>query len=151
MDPRCEPTQFLGPGLRGVLKNAGGRATPDAVRSILVLRSLIKKTEKGTVAVIHHTGKLFLFDSRTYTDSWNPDCGMTHLTDEGILEDIRKRTPDAAASAEGIDFGCFTADDFEETIRKDVQTLKAEKLLEGVEILGLAFDTDTGDLKVVYE
>lgn len=61
MDPRCEPTQFLGPGLRGTLKNAGGRATPDAVRSILVLRSLIKKTEKGTVAVVHHTGKLFLF------------------------------------------------------------------------------------------
>lgn len=76
---------------------------------------------------------------------------MTHLTDEGILEDIRKRTPDAAATAEGIDFGCFTADDFEETIRKDVQTLKAEKLLEGVEILGLAFDTETGHLKVVYE
>lgn len=58
MDPRCEPTQFLGPEFFGaVLKNAGGRATPDAVRSILGLRSLSLTSEKATVAVIHHTGK----------------------------------------------------------------------------------------------
>lgn len=76
---------------------------------------------------------------------------MTHLTDEGILADIRKRTPNeaAVAAAEKIDFGCFTADEFEDAIRKDVQILRDEKLLEGMEILGLAFDTDTGLLKVV--
>ena len=60
MDPRCEPTQFLGPGLfAAVVKNAGGRPTADAVRSILVLRSLNTTGEKGTVAVVHHTGELF--------------------------------------------------------------------------------------------
>jgi hypothetical protein len=57
MDPRCEPTQFLGGGiLFGTVKNAGGRATPDAIRSILTLRSLNTVSEGGTVAVIHHTG-----------------------------------------------------------------------------------------------
>jgi hypothetical protein len=58
MDPRCEPTQFLGGGIFfGTVKNAGGRPTSDAVSSILTLRSLNTISEGGTVAVIHHTGK----------------------------------------------------------------------------------------------
>lgn len=59
MDPRCEPTQFLGEeaGRFATVKNAGGRATLDAVRSILVLRSLNTVSDGGTVAVVHHTGK----------------------------------------------------------------------------------------------
>lgn len=63
IDPRCEPTQFLGPNHFGAtIKNAGGHATPDAVRSILTLRSLVTSTShKGTVAVVHHTGKCALF------------------------------------------------------------------------------------------
>lgn len=79
-----------------------------------------------------------------------PDCGMTHLTDEGILADIRKRSPgEVAATAEGIDFGCFRADELAESIKKDVQTLRAEPLLDGVDVLGFAFETETGVLKVV--
>ena len=75
---------------------------------------------------------------------------MTHLTDEGMLADIRKRSPaEVAATAEGIDFGCFRADDLEETIKKDVHTLRAEPLLEGIDILGFALDTVTGVLRVV--
>jgi carbonic anhydrase len=58
MDPRCEPSQFLNgaAGLFATVKNAGGRVTPDAIRSILVLRSLNTVSDAGTVAVIKHTG-----------------------------------------------------------------------------------------------
>ncbi|PVH99361.1 hypothetical protein DM02DRAFT_656514 [Periconia macrospinosa] len=131
MDPRCEPTQFLGGGfLFGTVKNAGGRATPDALRSILTLRSLNTVSKKGTVAVIHHT-----------------DCGMTHLTSEGIKQDIAKRTPGEAARGAAIDFGTFSTEEFEDTIKQDVQTFKDEKMLEGMDILGFAFITETGELK----
>lgn len=139
----------------GTVKNAGGRATPDAIRSILTLRSLSTVSEGGTVAVIHHTGKYGPLICRSkllvIVRMLKPptDCGMTHLTDEGIKSDIKKRTPAEAPRGDAIDFGTFTADDFEDTIRKDVQTLKGEKMLQGMDILGFAFITETGELKPV--
>jgi carbonic anhydrase len=63
MDPRCEPTQFLGeyPGRFATVKNGGGRATDDAIRSIIVLRSINLVSDAGVIAVIHHTGKTSSF------------------------------------------------------------------------------------------
>lgn len=72
---------------------------------------------------------------------------MTHLTDEGIREDVRKRDPGDAAAAEKIDFGCFTEEDLEKTILEDVATLKGEKLLKGVDIRGYVLSTETGHLQ----
>jgi hypothetical protein len=74
---------------------------------------------------------------------------MTHLNEEGIRSDVKKRTPAEAARGDAIDFGTFSADEFEDVIRKDVQTLKDEKLLQGMDILGFAFITETGELKPV--
>lgn len=74
---------------------------------------------------------------------------MTHLTDAQIKQDVARRTPEGVEEAGVIEFGCFGADEFEETIRKDVETLKAEKLLAGMDILGFAFITETGELKVI--
>ena len=72
---------------------------------------------------------------------------MTHLTTEGIRRDIAERTPAEAARGAAIDFETFSAEEFEDTIRKDVQTFKDEKMLEGMDILGFAFITETGELK----
>ena len=74
---------------------------------------------------------------------------MTHLSKDGILGDVKRRTPGEGERAEKIDLGLFTADDFEETIRKDVETLKGEKMLDGMDVLGFAFITETGELKAV--
>jgi carbonic anhydrase len=156
MDPRCEPTQFLGGDIFfGTVKNAGGRATLDAVRSIVTLRSLNTVSEGGTVAVIHHTGKygsligrqkllVTLQMLRLLTD-----CGMTHLSEEDIKADIKKRTPAEALRGSSMEFGTFGADEFEDTIKKDVETLKNEKLLQGMDVLGFAFITETGELRPV--
>lgn len=58
MDPRVVPEQFLGPKAQlAVFRNAGGRATPDVVRTITVLQSLGFQAEQATVLVIHHTGE----------------------------------------------------------------------------------------------
>ena len=58
LDPRCVPEQFFGPLVRvPVIRNAGGRATKDAVTSITVLRALARVS---TVLVVHHTGKYLI-------------------------------------------------------------------------------------------
>lgn len=58
MDPRVVPEDFVGPKpLIAVFRNAGGRATPDVVRTISVFRSLTKKAETASVMVVHHTGE----------------------------------------------------------------------------------------------
>lgn len=81
-----------------------------------------------------------------------PDCGMTHLTDDGIRKDAKARTPDAADEVDATEsYGCIDAADFEETIKVDVEALRSSKVLAGVEIRGLALDTETGlvrELKV---
>lgn len=70
---------------------------------------------------------------------------MTHLTDEGIRQDAKARTPDAAAEIDAIEsYGCFDAADFEKTILDDVRTLRQAKVLAGMDIRGLALDTYTG-------
>ena len=55
LDPRCVPEKFFGLALdAAVYRNAGGRATKDAITSITVLRSLVNVQ---AVLVVHHTGK----------------------------------------------------------------------------------------------
>lgn len=60
MDPRVVPEEFVGPKpLIAVFRNAGGRATPDVVRTITVFRSLTIKAPHTSVMVVHHTGKYY--------------------------------------------------------------------------------------------
>src|SRR5436305_8969781 len=63
IDARLDPARFLGLdiGDAHVIRNAGGRATEDAIRSLLISSWLLGTRE---FAVIHHT-----------------DCGMTKFTD----------------------------------------------------------------------
>ena len=54
LDPRSVPEQFFGSDVPlAAIRNAGGRATKDAITSITVLRSLVNAS---TVLVVHHTG-----------------------------------------------------------------------------------------------
>jgi carbonic anhydrase len=56
-DPRCRPDQYFGSDFFGpVHKNAGGRATDDAIRSFNVLRSIVYLK---AICVVHHTGMTF--------------------------------------------------------------------------------------------
>ena len=71
MDARLDPAKFAGlaEGDAHVIRNAGGRATDDAIRSLVISSKLLRTREWF---VIHHT-----------------DCGMQLSTDEimgGLLE-----------------------------------------------------------------
>lgn len=68
---------------------------------------------------------------------------MTHLHDEEILENVRKYDPEHTDS----NFGCFAAEDLEKVILEDVETLRAEKALTGVDIRGYVLTTETGLLR----
>ena len=75
---------------------------------------------------------------------------MTHLTEDGIRQEAKSRTPDAAAEVDAVEsYGCFTAAEFEETIKEDVLKLRSAKVLGGVDVRGMALDTVTGVVREV--
>src|SRR6476469_9154284 len=87
MDARMHPETFLGLdiGDAHMIRNAGGRASDDALRSLVISNRLLGTNE---YLVIHHT-----------------DCGMLTFSND----DLRKKLADeAGADASGIDFLPFS-------------------------------------------
>ncbi len=124
MDSRyaAQSPMGMGQGNAHVIRNAGGRVTADAIRS-LVLSAHALGT-RGCV-IIHHT-----------------KCGLHGTTDERIRTVVHEATGKDASS---IDFLPF--DDLEESVREDVRALRACDLLPaGYEVLGFTYDVDTGVL-----
>ena len=127
IDARLEPAEMLGlkVGDAHVLRNAGGRATDDAIRSATISSWLLGTRE---FVVIHHT-----------------DCGMTKFTDDVLHGMIRDAT--------GVDVGddeYLTFSDVEQSVRQDVARLRDLKTLpEGVTVTGLLYDVQTGALREV--
>ena len=127
MDGRVQPARFLELGVAEahVLRNAGGRATDDALRSIIVSTQLL-----GTRAcmVIHHT-----------------DCGMQTFTNDAVRARLEA---DTGANADHIDFLPFT--DLEESVRADVGTIRESPLLpDDLDVTGWVYDVRTGRLTEV--
>jgi len=124
MDARLLPSRFLGleEGDAHVIRNAGGRASDDAIRSIAISQQLLGTNE---VVVIHHT-----------------DCGMLTFSNE----DLRKKLKlELNADAEHIDFLPFK--DLEQSVREDVATIKnSPLLLKNIEVSGFIYDVKSGRL-----
>src|SRR5665811_2572136 len=72
MDARLDPAKFAGlaEGDAHVIRNAGGRASDDAIRSLIISHKLLGTNEWF---VIHHT-----------------DCGMETFTDEVMRSLLRQ-------------------------------------------------------------
>jgi len=127
IDARVQPARFLGlgPGDAHVVRNAGARATPDALRSIIISTQVLGTRE---CMVIHHT-----------------DCGMVSFTNDDIRAKLRAET---GASADDIDFMPFT--DLDASVQDDVRTIRANPLLpKELEVSGWVFDVATGRLDEV--
>ena len=127
MDARIDPQALLGLELGDahVLRNAGGRASDDALRSLIVSTQLL-----GTrrLLVIHHTR-----------------CGMLGLESEELSAQLRR---EAAADASGIDFLGFV--DLRQSVRDDVRRIRDCPLLPGaIEVRGFVYDVDSGALTPV--
>ncbi len=116
MDARLDAAGFLGlwPAAVHVIRNAGGRVTDDA------LRSLAASCAMGTrrVLVVHHTR-----------------CAMAERTDEEIRELL---PPDAEPE---VDF--LTIADPLEALEHDVRSVRGSSLLPSdIEVLGFVYDLD---------
>ena len=79
MDARLDPAKYAGlaEGDAHVIRNAGGRASDDAIRSLVISHKLLGTAEWF---VIHHT-----------------DCGMEYFTDEIIRDLLSKSLATARA------------------------------------------------------
>jgi carbonic anhydrase len=115
MDARLDACGFLDlwPGVVHVIRNAGGRVTDDA------LRSLAASCAMGTTRalVVHHT-----------------DCAMARHDDEQIRELL------PAGAEPEIDF--LTIADPIEALEEDLRSVRNSKLLPELEVSGFVYDLD---------
>src|SRR6201999_2420015 len=74
MDARLDPARVLGleEGDAHVIRNAGGRASPDALRSLIISYKLLGTRE---FLIVHHT-----------------DCGMLTFTNDVIRDMLKNDT-----------------------------------------------------------
>jgi carbonic anhydrase len=121
MDARLDLFRSLGLALGDshILRNAGGRATDDAIRSLVVSSHLLGTREIG---IIHHT-----------------NCGLEGITDD----EVATRTGVA-----NIDYLAFanieqSVRDDVDTVRG------CGFLPEGTTVWGAVYDVDDGELRVV--
>jgi carbonic anhydrase len=128
MDARLDLFRLLGLriGDAHILRNAGGRASDDAIRSMVVSAHWLGTRE---FVVIHHTG-----------------CGLHGATNEEISDLVESsvgRRPD-------IDFLPF--DDLESSVRTDVERIQnCELLPEGASVWGAIYDVHRGELVTVTD
>ena len=151
MDARMDPYKFAGlmDGEAHILRNAGGRATEDAIRSLIISHKFL-----GTLEwfVIHHT-----------------NCGMTLVTDEKIgdllEEDLETAVFDGetwinpardasdnrkSCSDAGKSMAWHTFTDLNQSVLTDMETIKNHPLVPShIKVYGFIFDVKTGKLTPV--
>lgn len=142
MDARLDPAKFAGlsEGDAHVIRNAGGRASDDAIRSLVISYKLLGTREWF---VIHHT-----------------DCGMEFFTDEVIRGLLASSLETAALGEKGFyDVGegpgsseakyidWLTISDQAASVTEDVTRIKAHPLVPArIAVYGYLYDVKTGRL-----
>ena len=142
MDARLDPAKYAGlaEGDAHVIRNAGGRASDDAIRSLVISYKLLGTKEWF---VIHHT-----------------DCGMEFFTDE-VIRGLLANSLETAAlgangftdvgtgpgSAEAQDIDWLTISDAAQSVVDDVARIKNHPLVPGrIPVYGYIYDVKTGRL-----
>ncbi|KAH6959562.1 carbonic anhydrase, partial [Ilyonectria sp. MPI-CAGE-AT-0026] len=131
-DPRCDPQQFM-QGRRGkiaAIRNLGGQAEI-SIHDVATLDSEFRFKE---LVVVHHT-----------------DCGVTHMTKDGVYAYLKENLPDATAAAlEAFPIRIFS--NMEEGVRHDLEVVQKSPYLRKEltdSVRGFVFDIKTGLLSPV--
>ena len=135
LDPRVDPSAFLELKLGDamVIRNAGGRVPPDAVRDLAFICYMTETmgTDAGPlfeVAVIHHT-----------------QCGTGFLADEGVRRGFAERI-----GADEALLAAMAVTDPEATVRSDVELLRSSPLLSArISVSGHVYDVATGLVQTI--
>lgn len=147
MDARLDPAKYAGlaEGDAHVIRNAGGRASDDAIRSLVISYKLLGTREWF---VIHHT-----------------DCGMETFTDDimrGLLaSSLKTASVDASGwhdpgggpgSAEAKYIDWLTIADNAKSVVEDVTRIRNHPLVPNdIPIYGYIFDVKSGSLVEVEQ
>lgn len=147
MDARLDPAKYAGlsEGDAHVIRNAGGRASDDAIRSLVISYKLLGTREWF---VIHHT-----------------DCGMALFTDEtirGLLASSLKTASidetgwhdsgEGPGSTEGQFIDWLAFKDEASSIVEDVRRIRNHPLVpREIPIYGFVYDVRSGRLLEVRE
>jgi carbonic anhydrase len=142
MDARLDPAKYAGlaEGDAHVIRNAGGRASDDAIRSLVISYKLLGTKEWF---VIHHS-----------------DCGMEFFTDDVMRGLLANSLETAALGADGFtDVGTgpgsaeaayidwLTIPDRNQAVIDDVARIRAHPLVPArIPIYGYVYDVKTGKL-----
>jgi carbonic anhydrase len=145
MDARLDPAKFAGlaEGDAHVIRNAGGRASDDAIRSLVISHKLLGTREWF---VIHHT-----------------NCGMEVFTNEvmrdllaGSLETASleggawRNTGKGPGSRAGDYIEWLAIKDQAQSVINDVERIKSHPLVPaGIAVYGYIYDVATGRLNEV--
>jgi len=128
MDSRILFEHCLGlkPGDAHMIRNAGGIATDDALRSLIVSHHLLDTQE---FILIGHT-----------------DCGLLKVKEYELRQRLAEKT--GAIASEPANFYAF--DDLEENVRRQVARVKAHPWIpKQLPVRGFIYDVKTGRLKEV--
>jgi carbonic anhydrase len=147
MDARLDPAKFAGlsEGDAHVIRNAGGRASDDAIRSLVISYKLLGTREWF---VIHHS-----------------ECGMETFSDETMRELLASSLKTASVdetgwhdggqgpgSTEGDYIDWLTIKDKTKSVQADVQRIRSHPLVpREIPIYGYVYDVKTGRLIEVPE
>lgn len=125
MDARIDVEDALGlrVGDAHIIRNAGGLASRDAIRSLVVSQQLLGTRE---IVVIGHTG-----------------CGLHGVTEV----DLRARVAATTRHDPDMTFGAFT--DLEAVIAHQVRILRGHPALLEVPVHGLVYEVESGRLRPV--
>jgi carbonic anhydrase len=127
MDARLHPEKFLGleEGDAHVIRNAGGRASDDALRSLIISHELLGTRE---FVVIHHE-----------------DCGMLTFSNDQLRQKLRE---DMDADASSIDFLPFG--NLDESVKEDVSRIRHSSLIPNdIPVSGYVYDVRSGRLREI--
>ena len=142
MDARLDPAKYAGlsEGDAHVIRNAGGRASDDAIRSLVISYKLLGTKEWF---VIHHS-----------------DCGMEYFTD-GVMRGLLENSLETASlgadgfhdvgkgpgSSEGAYIDWLTIANTQQAVTDDVERIRRHPLVPAsVPIYGYVYDVKTGSL-----
>jgi carbonic anhydrase len=128
MDARLTVEEMLGleTGDAHVIRNAGGIASEDAVRSLIISHQLLGTQE---FMIINHT-----------------DCGMLTFKDHELCHKLETETGTAALAP--LHFHAF--DDLEANVRRQVSRVRSHPWIpDSITVRGFVYDVKSGSLKEI--
>jgi len=147
MDARLDPAKYAGlaEGDAHVIRNAGGRASDDAIRSLVISYKLLGTREWF---VIHHTG----CGMETFTDDIMRDLLASSLKTASVDASGWHDTGEGPGSTEGNYIDWLTFSDNARSVIEDVERIRNHPLVpHDIPIYGYIYDVKTGKLVEVPE